>query len=59
MVFYVLCDWDAHDLKRKQVELKKNSFISVIFVEGEVSKPIASLMLLSGTKLDVSTYAAS
>ena len=52
-VFYVARDVHAHDLKRKQIELRQNSFIPVGVADGEVSKPIASLMLPSGIKLDI------
>mgnify|MGYP001159950042 FL=1 len=57
-VFYVARDVHAHDLKRKQLEQKKNSFIPVSVAGGDASKPIASLMLPSGIKLDILSLSA-
>jgi hypothetical protein len=57
-VFYVARDVHAHDLKQKQVELKKNSFIPVALVDSEVSKPIASLKLPSGVRVEILSLSA-
>ena len=41
------------DLKQKQMELKANSFIPVTVSDDQAPKPIASLQLPSGAKLDI------
>ena len=52
-VFYIAHDVHAHELKRKQIELKKHGFIPVTVADSASSKPIASLRLPSGMKLDI------
>ena len=51
--FYIAHDVHAHDLKRKQIKLKKHGFIPVTVADSASTKPIASLRLPSGMKLDI------
>ena len=51
-VFYVAHDVHAHDLKREQIELKKHGFTLVTVADSASSKPIGSLKMPSGMKLD-------